>query len=249
MSRLAAIIPARWASARFPGKPLAPLAGKPMIQHVWERCRCCQQVDEVYIATDDERIYQVAREFGAQVFLTSPAHLSGTDRVAEVAAQLPKITHILNVQGDEPTLDVRLLQRLAKTLRESSNLQMMTAATPFPESVNPNDPNRVKVVVDRSGYALYFSRSAIPFDQAKTPQRLLHMGIYGFRKSFLLKFVSWRPSFLEKCEKLEQLRALEHGIRIKVLLTRHTTPGVDTPKDAKNADAILRRTHFIGTLL
>ncbi len=242
-SRIAAIIPARWASTRFPGKPLHPLAGKPMIQHVWERCQRCQQIDEVYVATDDERIFQAVRKFGAETFLTSSSHPSGTDRIAEVAARLPQITHILNVQGDEPTVEVRLLHRLAKTLRESHDIEMITAATPFPESANPNSPHMVKVAVNKSGNALYFSRSDIPFHQngGASAQRLLHMGIYGFQKSFLLKFVSWRPSSLEKCEKLEQLRALENGTQIRVLVTRRASVGVDTPEDILLAEKSLEK--------
>ncbi len=237
---VAAIIPARWASTRFPGKPLHLLAGKPMIQHVWERCQRCQPIDEVYVATDDERIANAARKFGAEVFLTSPSHPSGTDRVAAVATQLPHITHILNVQGDEPMVDVKLLHRLAQILRESPQVEMITAATPFPEFADPNNPHMVKVVVSQSDHALYFSRSAIPFHHGAPFQRLLHLGIYGFQRSFLLKFVSWKPSPLEKCEKLEQLRALENGAQIQVFITSHMSIGVDTPEDAQLVESALR---------
>jgi len=239
-TKIAAIIPARWASTRFPGKPLHLLAGKPMIQHVWERCQLCQSIDEVYVATDDERISNTALKFGAKVFLTSPAHPSGTDRVAEVTTRLPHVTHILNVQGDEPMLNVELLHRLAQTLRESPQMEMITAATPFPEFADPNSPHMVKVVVSKSGQALYFSRSAIPFHHGTPFQRLLHLGIYGFQRSFLLKFVSWEPSPLEKCEKLEQLRALENGAQIQVLITPHMSIGVDTPEDAQLVENTLQ---------
>lgn len=234
MSCVAAIIPARWASTRFPGKLLHPLAGKPMIQHVWERCRGCEAIDEVHIATDDERIAQTARNFGAQVSLTSASHPSGTDRIAEVAQRLPHVTHVLNVQGDEPAVDVQLLHRLATTLHESNNIEMITAATAFPAFADINSPHCVKVVLNRLGYALYFSRSVIPFQQGREiPQRFLHLGIYGFKKSFLLKFINWPPSPLEQCEQLEQLRALENGTQIHVLLTTHASVGIDTPEDAQ----------------
>lgn len=240
---VAVVIPARWASTRFPGKSLYLLAGKPMIQHVWEHCCRCTQIDDVYVATDDERIFQAAKHFGAKVFRTSHTHLTGTDRVAEVASCLPKVTHIVNVQSDVPALDPRLLYRFVKVLRHSKHLEMVTAATPFPEFADPSDPCMVKVIVNHQGYALYFSRSAVPFTQCKEERscRLLHIGVYGFKKSFLLKFASWQPSSLEKCEKLEQLRALENGAQIQVLLTQHPNVSVDTPGDAKNAEATLLR--------
>ncbi|ALJ56290.1 3-deoxy-manno-octulosonate cytidylyltransferase [Candidatus Xiphinematobacter sp. Idaho Grape] len=246
MGRLVIIIPARWASTRFPGKSLCLLAGKPVLQHVWERCCCCMQVDDVYIATDDERIFQAAKNFGAQVVRTSHTHLTGTDRVAEVAARLPGgVTHIINVQGDEPILDPYLLQRLVQTIDNSKHLEMLTAATPFPKWADPNNPHMVKVVINSQGHALYFSRSAIPFVQHEEdyPCRLLHVGMYGFEKAFLLKFVSWKPSPLERWEKLEQLRALENGVRIQVLLTQRASIGVDTPNDIGKVEAILQAEH------
>jgi len=245
MRRLVTVIPARWASTRFPGKPLCLLAGKPMLQRVWERCCRCMPMDSVYIATDDERIFQAAKSFGAQVVHTARTHLTGTDRVAEVAARLPEATHIINVQGDEPVLDLYLLHRLVRALHDSNHLKMITAATPFPKFADPNDPHMVKVVINSQGYALYFSRSAIPFAQHEgdRPHRLLHIGIYGFEKAFLLKFVSWKTSPLEQWEKLEQLRALENGVQIQVLLTQHASIGVDIPSDVKKAEEILHAEH------
>lgn len=243
MSYIVAIIPARWASARFPGKSLHMFSGKPMLQHVWDRCCRCTQIDDVYVATDDERIFQAAKHFGAKAFRTSHKHLTGTDRVAEVVAHLPNVTHVVNVQCDEPTLDPQLLCRITKALHHSQQLEMVTAAAPFPTFANPSDPHMVKVIVNRQGYAVYFSRLAIPFSHIgdSTSCRLLHIGVYGFKKSFLLKFASWKPSPLEECEKLEQLRALENGTQIQVLLTTQHTASVDTPEDAKSAASILQK--------
>ncbi|QQY07746.1 MAG: 3-deoxy-manno-octulosonate cytidylyltransferase [Candidatus Xiphinematobacter sp.] len=247
MRHLVTIIPARWASTRFPGKPLCLLAGKPVLEHVWERCCRCMHKENVFIATDDERIFQAAKLFGAQVIRTAHTHLTGTDRVAEVATRLPGATHIINVQGDEAILDPHLLHRFVQILNGSSRLKMVTAAAPFPKWADPTNPHMVKVVVNSQGCALYFSRSAIPFAQSEDyPHRLLHIGVYGFEKAFLLKFVSWKPSPLEQWEKLEQLRALENGIRIQVLLTERASISVDTPSDIKKAEAILQEEHKWG---
>jgi len=237
MTRAAIVIPARWGSTRFPGKPLHPLAGKPLIQHVWERCSAVPGVDRVIIATDDTRILETAFSFGAEVALTSPKHPSGTDRIAEVAKNLRTTGILLNVQGDEPFLDPRLAARLINALRADPRLQMATAACPL-EPGEAENPNAVKVVCDVEGNALYFSRSAIPFDRDGDvhPIRLRHLGIYAYRRSFLLDFVKRKQTPLEKTEKLEQLRALENGARIRVLTTRDVGPGVDTPEDARIAE-------------
>lgn len=235
MSGAVAIIPARWGSTRFPGKPLALLAGKPLIRHVWERCRRAKKISRVIVATDDMRIAEAAFDFGAEVALTSPKHPTGSDRLAEVAASLRGVSRILNVQGDEPTIEPRLIDRLAAELERNPRADMVTAATPFAEPAAIADPNNVKVVADRLGNALYFSRAAIPFVRdapaIENPGFLHHLGIYGYRRSFLLRFVTWKPTPLEKSEKLEQLRALEMGARIRLVLTRHRSIGVDTPED------------------
>ena len=233
--RVAAILPARWGSTRFPGKPLHPIAGKPLIRHVWERARQAQRLAQVIIATDDERIATAARAFGAEVAMTSADHPSGTDRIAEVARTLPGVTHLLNIQGDEPLIDPALLDRLAQTLIENPGLEMATTANPFGPGDDVANPNAVKVVVDAAGNALYFSRCAIPFrrDPARTgpPPYLRHHGLYGYSLPFLLRFVQWPPSPLEQAEALEQLRALENGAKIRVLVTDHASVGVDTPAD------------------
>ena len=236
-----AILPARWGSTRFPGKPLHVIAGKPLIQHVWERARRAKAISDVIIATDDMRIAEAAFEFGAEVSITSPKHQSGTDRIAEVAKKLKGVSHVLNVQGDEPLVDPALLNRLAKALLADSKLGMITAATPFGPDEDVTNPNAVKVVTDREGDALYFSRSAIPFNrnqEAAVPY-LRHQGIYGYSTKFLLQFVKWKQSPLEKAEQLEQLRALENGAKIRVLVTKSASIGVDTPADAEAVERLL----------
>ena len=242
VSKVAAIIPARWGSTRFPGKPLHVIAGKPLIQHVWERCRRASALDEIVIATDDLRIAEAAFAFGAEVSLTAKSHRSGTDRIAEVAKKLTGVTHILNVQGDEPIIDPKLINRLAKTL-VSEKLEMITAANPFSNNEPIENPNAVKVVVNKVGDALYFSRSAIPFarDGKAALPYYRHQGIYGYSRKFLLQFVRWKPSPLEQTEQLEQLRALENGAKIRVLITKTISFGVDTPEDAAALTTILKK--------
>jgi 3-deoxy-manno-octulosonate cytidylyltransferase (CMP-KDO synthetase) len=241
MPKIAALIPSRWGSTRFPGKPLHLIAGKPLIQHVWERVSRAKGLESVIVATDDMRIAEAAFAFGAEVALTSPKCVSGTDRCAEVATRMKGITHVLNVQGDEPLIDPKLISKLAQTLGEEPRLEMITAATPFRADEDPSNPNAVKVVLNRDSNALYFSRSCVPFVRDGGPfPYLRHLGIYGYSRKFLLQFVKWRPSKLEKAESLEQLRALENGTNIRVVLTKHSSIGVDTPADALAAEALLR---------
>jgi len=241
-SVVAAIIPARWASTRFPGKPLFPLAGKPLLQHVWERCRAARGIGEVIVATDDMRIAEAAFAFGAEVSLTSPRHRSGTDRVAEVAARMRGLTHVINVQGDEPLIDPALITLLAKTLRENPAMKMITAANAVTGYEQAASPHTVKVVLDRHSDALYFSRGAVPFyrDGNSTPRYYRHQGIYGYSRGFLLQFVTWKPTPLEKAENLEQLRALENGAKIRVLITRRVSLGIDTPEDVEPVAKLLK---------
>jgi 3-deoxy-manno-octulosonate cytidylyltransferase (CMP-KDO synthetase) len=245
--KVAAIIPARWASTRFPGKPLFAILGKPLIQHVWDRCQEARTLAETIIATDDMRIAEAAFSFGAQVALTSPRHQSGTDRVAEVAAKLRGFGHIINVQGDEPAVDPRLIDRLTRALQGNSKVEMVTAASAFEIDSDAHNPNNVKVVTALDGRALYFSRSLIPFQRSgsesstKNPRLLWHIGIYGYRRDFLARFVRWKPTPLECSEQLEQLRALEHGAAIQVIRTRHRALGVDTPEDIPRAEEALAR--------
>jgi len=235
MSKAVGIIPARWRSTRFPGKPLHPIAGKPILRHVWERCRRAKKLDAVIIATDDMRIARAAFDWGADVSLTSPKHQSGTDRVAEVARKAPQFEFIINIQGDEPLTEPSLLDRFVETLRSNRKIDIVTAAHPFENAAEATSPHQVKVIVDRDGNALYFSRYPIPFPRNHSVpiKYLRHQGIYGFRRKALLDFVRLKPTPLERAESLEQLRALENGVTVHVLLTKHGSPGVDTPADAK----------------
>ncbi len=241
---VALVIPARWGSTRFPGKILHPIAGKPLVRHVWERCLLAKGISRVLVATDDKRIEKAAREFGAEVVMTSPDHPSGTDRIAEATAKLRGITHVINVQGDEPLIDPLLVENLASALRRDPSVGMITAATPFADPGEAEDPNCVKVVVSSKGDALYFSRSRIPFhrdasDAKSAVHPLLHLGLYGYRRDILRRLVRLAPTPLELCEKLEQLRALEHGIPIRVIMTEHRGIGVDTPSDVARVERLL----------
>ena len=229
------VIPARWGSTRFPGKPLHLIAGKALVQHVWDRCLECRNLAHLTVATDDARIADAVRAFGGHVTMTRSDHPSGTDRAAEVAEAFPGMSHIINIQGDEPLIDTVLIDRLAADLLAQPGLPMITAANPIsPGDPVLGDPNVVKVTIDSNGNALYFSRSLIPHPR-NTPGDLMyfrHKGIYGFRRDFLFDFVRWEPSVLERTEGLEQLRALENGGRTRVVLTDDESPGVDTPEQA-----------------
>jgi 3-deoxy-manno-octulosonate cytidylyltransferase (CMP-KDO synthetase) len=243
MSEAIVIIPARWASTRFPGKPLVKLHGKPLVQHVWERAGRAKRVGRIIIATDDMRIAEAAFDFGAEVALTSPKHPTGTDRLAEVVRQLKSASIILNVQGDEPDIAPSTIDRLAEALQDDPKLGMVTAANPLTDPADVQDPNVVKVVTDLAGRALYFSRSVIPHDRDGRGgvKYLRHQGIYGYRRKVLLAFVKWKPTPLEQAEKLEQLRALEHGIAIGVIVVRRESVGVDVPGDVAKAERALRK--------
>jgi 3-deoxy-manno-octulosonate cytidylyltransferase (CMP-KDO synthetase) len=249
MSKAVVIIPARWGSTRFPGKPLYEIASKPLLRHVWERCRRARKIDTTVIATDDMRVAEAAFAWGAEVALTSPKHQSGTDRIAEVAKRSRKFSIIVNVQGDEPLVDPRLIDRFVETLRRNRDVGIVTAAHLFSDPRDALSPHQVKVVIDRAGNALYFSRAPIPAPRNAEGGRSLflrHQGIYGFRRATLLQFVQWKPTPLERCESLEQLRALENGVRVHVLLTKHGSPGVDTPADAQAIAASLRGYNLRG---
>jgi len=240
-SRIVGIIPARWASSRFPGKPLFPLLGKPLLQHVFERALKCAELDDLVIATDDDRITALAQEIGAKVCRTRADHPSGTDRIAEVAHLLDSATHVINIQGDEPLLDPDLVDTLARALRDDATLPMITAASPITHSAHLADPNIVKVTLTSHGDALYFSRSQIPYRRQLVPAlpTYRHLGIYGYRTDFLKHFVSLPPSPLELSEGLEQLRALEDGTRIHVHLTQHEAIGLDSPDQVPFIESLL----------
>lgn len=234
-----AVIPARFASSRFPGKPLALLAGKPMIQHVHQRCMDSGAFSRVIVATDDARIAEAARGFGAEVELTSEHCKSGTDRVAEVAQRIHAEAYV-NVQGDEPLIHPDVLRAVAQAFADV-DVEMATLIRPLEDEERSN-PNVVKVVLGRSGDALYFSRADIPFEREPNgfPPRYAHLGLYGYRRHVLLALSKMAPSPLEETEKLEQLRALENGYRIRCLTTMHRSVGVDTPADLSRAEALLQ---------
>ncbi|NIA21321.1 MAG: 3-deoxy-manno-octulosonate cytidylyltransferase [Anaerolineaceae bacterium] len=232
------IIPARYASVRFPGKPLARQTGKFLIQHVYERALEAQCFEQVIVATDDQRILDAVRSFGGAARMTRQDHPSGTDRIAEVAAHL-EAEAIVNLQGDEPDIRPRLLKGLVDLLADNPKAEMATLAARFTNAAEVADPNVVKVVVGRNSRALYFSRSGIPFDRAAHLQGgpitvgnyLKHIGLYAYRREFLLQFPLLPQTPLEKLESLEQLRALEHGHTILVAEVDYQSRGIDTPED------------------
>jgi len=242
ISHAVAVIPARWASTRFPGKPLAELAGEPMIAHVVRRASEATTVEHVIVATDDERIARAAEKAGAEAVLTGECP-SGTDRVAAAVAGRDEWDVIVNVQGDEPLLSGENIDVLVRGLLADPDAPMATLCRPL-EPERADDPNAVKVVRDAKNRALYFSRSAIPFPrEAATAASLwrLHLGIYCFRREGLTHFVSLAPSPLERAEGLEQLRALENGIPILVLDAPHPADGVDTPEDLLRVEKIMHK--------
>jgi 3-deoxy-manno-octulosonate cytidylyltransferase (CMP-KDO synthetase) len=227
------VIPARFGSSRFPAKILASSTGRPLVQHVVDQALKCRRVRQVLVATDDARIVEALRPFATATVMTSPAHQSGTDRIAEVARTLDDEI-VVNVQGDEPEIEPEVIDNLIGLLSENRSAGMATALTPFPDGADVNDPNLVKIVSGVDGRAVYFSRSPVPFRrEANNPANAayhLHLGIYAYRRDFLLRYASWPPTPLELTEKLEQLRVLERGGEIRVLTVRRATHGIDTPQ-------------------
>jgi 3-deoxy-manno-octulosonate cytidylyltransferase (CMP-KDO synthetase) len=248
------VIPARYASSRLPGKPLQDIAGKPMIRHVWEQA-CKSSARQVVVATDDARIVEACRGFGGEVLLTRAEHNSGTDRLAEVAAVLGLAPDaiVVNVQGDEPLIAPALIRRVAGRLETQRGARIATAAHPIRDAAELANPHVVKVVLDREGCALYFSRAPIPYARDAFAKGLesvpaglpayRHLGIYAYRASFLREFRELAPVPVERYEALEQLRALAHGYRISVAITRSAPhPGIDTPADLERAQRHYART-------
>jgi 3-deoxy-manno-octulosonate cytidylyltransferase (CMP-KDO synthetase) len=252
--RVIAVIPARYGSTRFEGKPLADILGKPMIQYVYEGVCQSKLIEGVIVATDDQRIMEVVRQFGGKAMMTSPEHFSGTDRVAEVARKIASEI-IVNVQGDEPLIRGVIIDKAIRPLLSDDTLPMSTLMTRIEDVRDWLNPHIVKVVVDQRGYALYFSRSPIPFPRDLQIERLesnpfgtkrplpkrvfKHIGVYVYRRKFLLHFARMKPTPLEKLEKLEQLRALENGHRIKVTAVDYEPICVDTPADLQKVEAFL----------
>jgi len=249
-----AIIPARYGSTRLPGKPLASIGGKPMIQHVYESASKVSVLDRVLVATDDCRVEETVRGFGGEVMMTSKDHPSGTDRLAEVARKI-KADWVVNVQGDLPFIQAETIRRTVMPLRHDRSIPMATASTPIYRQAEWLNPNVVKVVTDSHGFALYFSRAPIPYRRYKVceprhkktaaadkpiwGQR--HIGLYVYQREFLLKFSRLKPTALEEAEGLEQLRALAHGHRIYVAKVDERSVEVDTPEDLKKAELYFKR--------
>lgn len=234
------IIPARYASTRLPGKPLADIDGKPMICRVYERARQARLPYEVLVATDSEAVLEAVERGGGKAVLTAKDHATGTDRLAEVARARAEADVIVNVQGDEPLIDPAVIDRLAAAFEEDPALQMATLKTRMTEEAEMQNPNNVKVATDQSGYALYFSRSLLPYPRNAGAAVYKHIGVYAYRRAFLLQYAAMEPTPLEQAESLEQLRALENGYKIKVLETDATFVGVDTPEDLAKVNAIYR---------
>lgn len=233
------VIPARYASTRLPGKPLKDIAGKPMIVRVYERAKKAKLASDVVVATDDERIVAAVEEHGGKAMLTRKDHPTGTDRLAEVASKM-EADVIINVQGDEPLIDPALIDSLAEEFQKDAALQMATVKTPIQDEEEKTNPNNVKVVTDKEGYALYFSRSLIPYPRKAGATVYKHIGIYAYRRDFLLKYARMEQTPLERSESLEQLRALENGYRIKVVASDATFVGVDTEEDLLKVNEIYR---------
>jgi 3-deoxy-manno-octulosonate cytidylyltransferase (CMP-KDO synthetase) len=238
-----AIIPARYGSKRFPGKPLALIAGRPMIQHVYERALSCPELSQVFVATDDERISRCVNDFGGEVVMTRKEHPTGTDRIVE-AARLLKLRRedvVVNIQGDQPLFRSGTIADLIKPLLEDSIIDMSTLKHRIAAKIAIENPNHVKVVTDRDGFALYFSRSPIPFYRDRTSERTYykHLGVYAYRNHFLETFVRLPQGQLEIAEQLEQLRALEHGYRIKVVESLLDSMEVDVPEDIETVEALM----------
>lgn len=244
--RVVGVIPARWGSTRFPGKSLALIGGRPLLAWVVERARQARRLDEVLVATDDQRIAAAARTVGATVAMTSPEHPSGTDRIAEAIREVAADV-VVNIQGDEPLIDPGLIDQVAEVLASRTDLDMATAATPLHSVEELHNPDVVKVVRAMDGRALYFSRSVIPFVRGAEAHfapvagsHFRHVGIYGYQRAFLERLVKTPPCALENLEKLEQLRALALGCRMLVLDCAAVGIGVDSPADVPRAEALLR---------
>ena len=241
--KIACIIPSRYASTRLPGKPLRMIAGETLVHRVYERAALAKLPDIVIVATDNEKIESEVKSFGGRVMMTSPDHPTGTDRLAEVAASLHDYDIVVNVKGDEPFINPDVIDSLAKMLAERDDLDMTTAAAPLKED-EYDDPSAVKVVVNQKGEALYFSRSLIPYPRNEfSVPPLKHVGIYAYRRDFLLAYAGMKQTPLEKTESLEQLRALEMGYKIGVIRIDSEDIGIDTEEDLKKANRLFERSH------
>ncbi len=238
-----AVIPARFASTRLPGKPLVPLGGKSMIERVWERARQATSLSGVLVATEDERIRSAVEAFGGQAVMTRSDHRTGTERIAEVAAARKDVDIFVNVQGDEPLIEPAAIDEAVAAIQDDSEVNISTLAVPIANPADIMDPNVVKVVLDFDGNALYFSRAPIPWVRDRTgpvhARYLKHLGLYAFRRAALLEFATFPQGDLERIEQLEQLRWLENGYPIRVAETEHDSVSVDVPEDVARVEALL----------
>ena len=236
------VIPARYSSTRFEGKVLADILGKPMIQHVWERARESKVLDDLIIACDDDKVAEVAKNFGAKVIMTSKGHTCGTDRISEVINPL-EVKVVINIQADEPLIHPTMIDDVARSLLGDPSISMATVMKKIDNPTIAKDQNIVKVIVDKNNFALYFSRAPIPFyasnSEEATPVYYKHIGLYGYTKDFLFIYKNMPVSRLEKIERLEQLRVLEEGFRIKVIETKYDTIGIDSPEDLNKLKSFL----------
>lgn len=241
---IAAVIPARYGSTRLPGKPLVDLCGKPMIQHVFERVKQVSRIDRVIVATDDVRVVDAVKRFGGEVVMTPADIRSGSDRVAFAARDLQNVSIIVNVQGDEPLIEPAMIDEAIQPLVEDPMVEVATLVKHVDAAEELINPNTVKVVVDLHGYAMYFSRSPIPFqrDGREFEGFFKHIGLYVFRRDFLIKFASLPETALERSEKLEQLRILEHGYKIKAVMTQYESIPIDTQEDVDRVQVLMRNT-------
>lgn len=236
------VIPARYASTRLPGKPLADICGKPMICRVYDRAKLAKRVEKTVVATDDERVKRAVEEDGGEAVMTRKDHNSGTDRLAEAVAGYPDMNLVINVQGDEPLIEPNVIDRLAAAFDDDEDLMMATVKARMDDEEDMRNPNNVKIVTDKDGYALYFSRSLMPYPREDTDCPVYkHIGIYAYRRDFLLKYAKMPQTMLEKTESLEQLRALENGFRIKVIESDANFVGVDTAEDLSRVNEIYRK--------
>lgn len=233
-NQTAIIIPARYGSSRLEGKPLLKACGKPIIQWVWEKGGKCKDIDRVIVATDDERIFNACKEFGAEVEMTSKEHKSGSDRIAEVASRHPEISYIINLQGDEPLIEEANIELVRKGVVEDDNADISTLVREIKSEEEVNNPNLVKCVFDLNGYAMYFSRSKIPYERSINQggwKFYGHLGIYGYKKASLFKMTKLLQTPCEMAESLEQLRALQNGMKIRVSVVDNVPVGIDTIED------------------
>ena len=240
MKETAIIIPARYGSSRLEGKPLLEACGKPIIQWVWEKGGKCKGIDRVIVATDDERIFNACKKFGAEVEMTSTSHKSGSDRIAEVASRHPEIGYIINVQGDEPLIEPANIELVRKGVVEDDSADISTLVREIKDENEVNNPNLVKCIFDLNGYAMYFSRSKIPYERNTGKSKFYgHLGIYGYKKEALFKMTKLPQSPYEMAESLEQLRALQNGMKIKVAVVENVPVGIDTIDDFNKFKAMV----------